>query len=164
MPLKKAVIFRRVSSIVLSFPRQARSILAPGFSSISRNPMQSMYPLAGKDSSNITMSLISSVSTSRLRISLASLENSSIAAFSAAYSVLHRSEIIFLILSNPSCDSNFAVSIILLNAPHIPALTRQSAPAFCPSRFSSVAGHGGPKKQFQFVYVTDTLQVAIPSE
>ena len=80
----------------------AEELLSSGF----RKSMQSMKPPDGNPSSNIMMSLISSVSIRRLRISPALLENTSAAVLSAAYVVEHLSDIMLLILSNPIFCSN----------------------------------------------------------
>ena len=105
--------FLRVSSMVLSFLRDIRSMAAELFSRGIRKFMQSMKPLEGKLSSNIMISLISSVSTSLLRIAEGSLEKVSVAVLSAAYSVEHLSDMICLILSNPSfCSVLISISII----------------------------------------------------
>ena len=106
IPEKNAVILRSVSSIVLNLPNDIRSIFDPESSSILRKTVQSIYPLAGKDSSNMTINLISSVSCSLFFISEGFVENSSLSTIVAAYSVLHLSEIAFLTLSNPNFSSN----------------------------------------------------------
>ena len=99
---KKAVTLCRVSSIVLSFRRDIRSIAAELFSNGTRKSMQSMNPPQGKLSSNIIISLISSVSSSLFLILAASVQNSSVATLSDAYAVEHLSEMMLLILSNPN--------------------------------------------------------------
>ena len=103
---KKEVTLRRVSSMVLSFRSESRSIAAELLSSGLRKSMQSMKPPDGKLSSNIIMSLISSVRRSLLRIFPGLLEKVSVAVLSAAYAVEHLSEMILLMRSNPSfCSS-----------------------------------------------------------
>ena len=113
-PLKKFVTFLRVSSMVLSFLSDMRSIAEELLSSGLRKSMQSMNPPDGKLSSNIMMSLISSVSTSLLRISAGSVEKVSVAVLSVAYAVEHLSETICLTRSNPSFCSNLLSIVILI--------------------------------------------------
>ena len=74
-----------------------------------------MKPPDGKPSSNIMMSLISSVRRSLLRIFAALVEKVSVAVLSTAYDVEHLSEMIRLIRSNPSFCSNLE-SIFLLSS------------------------------------------------
>ena len=76
--------------------------------------MQSMNPLDGNPSSNIMMSLISSVSSSLFLIIDVFVEKVSVAVLSAAYAVEHLSAMIFLTLSKPIFCSN------LLSIPVIP--------------------------------------------
>ena len=110
-PSKNPTTLRRVSSMVLSFLRDMRSMAEELLSRGLRKSMQSMKPPDGNPSSNIMISLISSVRTRRLRISEALLENLSFAVLSAAYVVEHLSDMICLILSNPILYSSL-VSIL----------------------------------------------------
>ena len=112
---KKAVTLRRVSSIVLSLRIEIRSIAAELVSSGLRKSIQSMKPPEGKLSSNIMISLISSVRRSLLRIFAALVEKVSVAVLSTAYDVEHLSEMILLIRSNPIFCSSL-VSIFLLSS------------------------------------------------
>ena len=106
MSSKKAVTFLRVSSIVLSFLKDKRSIADEVLSNGFRKSMQSMNPPDGNESSNIMMSLISSVRSRRFLICDALFEKVSVAARSVAYTVEHLSDMICLIRSNPIFCSN----------------------------------------------------------
>ena len=88
----------------------------PSLSKGFRKGSVSIYPVVGKLSSNITMSLISSVSKSLWRMVSFFVEKDSFATLSAAYSVSQRSEMIFLILSNPSFSSSL-VSVVISRSP-----------------------------------------------
>ena len=112
---KNEVTLRRVSSMVLSLRIEIRSMAAELVSSGLRKSIQSMKPPDGKPSSNIMMSLISSVRRSLLRIFAALVEKVSVAVLSTAYDVEHLSEMIRLIRSNPSFCSNLE-SIFLLSS------------------------------------------------
>ena len=115
-PLKKDVTFLSVSSIVLSFLSDMRSMAEEVLSSGLRKSMQSMNPPDGKLSSNIMISLISSVRSSLLRISAWSAEKVSVAVLSDAYAVEHLSEIICLTRSNPSfCSSLLSIVILFFS-------------------------------------------------
>lgn len=83
-PSKNEMTLRRVSSIVLSFLREMRSIAEELLSRGLRKSMQSMKPPDGKLSSNIMIRRISSVRRSLLRICLTSVENVSVAVRPAA--------------------------------------------------------------------------------
>ena len=84
MPPKKCRILRTVSVAVLSLPSESVSMDDPALSSGSRNGAASMYPVVGKLSSNIIISLISSVRASLVPITPLSVENSSFSTLSAA--------------------------------------------------------------------------------
>ncbi len=83
-PSKNEMTLRRVSSMVLSFLREMRSIAEELLSRGLRKSMQSMKPPDGKLSSNIMIRRISSVRRSLLRICLTSVENVSVAVRPAA--------------------------------------------------------------------------------
>ena len=106
MPSKNDVTLRKVSSIVRSFLSETRSIAEELLSSGFRKSMQSMKPPDGKLSSNIMISLISSVSNSLFLMVAALVEKVSAAVLSEAYSVEHLSDIMRLIRSNPIFCSN----------------------------------------------------------
>ena len=113
-PSKKFVTFRSVSSMVLSLRRDTRSMAEDVFSSGFRKSMQSMNPPDGKESSNIMISLISSVRSRRPRICPPFVEKFSFAALSAAYVVEHLSDMICLIRSNPIfCSSLVSICVFL---------------------------------------------------
>ena len=84
MPAKNDDTLASVPIMVRSFPTESRSMLYPSFSSGFRNGSASMYPVVGKDSSNITIRRISSVSRSLWRMMPGSVENCSDATRSAA--------------------------------------------------------------------------------
>ena len=113
---KNEVTLRRVSSMVRSFLSEMRSIAEELLSRGLRKSMQSMNPPDGNPSSNIMISLISSVRRRRLRILPGSVQNSSVAALSAAYDVEHLSEMMDLILSKPIfCSSLWSIISVLFS-------------------------------------------------
>ena len=116
MPSKNDVTFLRVSSMVLSFLRDRRSIAAELLSSGLRKSMQSMKPPDGKLSSNIMMRRISSVRSSRLRMCDGFVEKVSVAVLSAAYAVEHLSAMICLMRSNPIFCSSLVSMILFLSS------------------------------------------------
>ena len=100
--------------MVLSFLSDMRSMAEELLSSGFRKSMQSMNPPDGKLSSNIMISLISSVSSSLLRICPALVQNVSVAVLSAAYAVEHLSEMMLLTRSNPIfCSKRWSICILL---------------------------------------------------
>ena len=113
---KNDVTLRRVSSIVLSLRIGSRSIADELLSRGLRKSMQSMKPPEGKLSSNIIISLISSVSRSLFLICPAFVQNVSEAVLPAAYSVEHLSEMIRLTRSNPIFCSNLVSICFLLSS------------------------------------------------
>ena len=113
---KNDVTLRSVSSIVLSFLKDIRSMAAELRSSGLRKSMQSMNPPDGKLSSNIMIRRISSVRSSLLRIWDGLVEKVSVAVLSAAYDVEHLSDMICLILSNPIfCSSLVSICLFLFS-------------------------------------------------
>ena len=129
MPSKNEVTLRRVSSMVLSFLMDRRSIAAELLSSGFRKSMQSMNPPDGKLSSNIIMRRISSVRSSLLRMCAGLVEKVSVAVLSAAYAVEHLSEMILLMRSNPIFCSSLVSIVLFFSSKSFSPLFRH-----CPSR------------------------------
>ena len=88
--------------------------------------MQSMNPPDGNPSSNIMMSLISSVSRRRFLIVLGFVVKISVPAFSAAYDVEHLSDMICLMRSNPIFCSNLVSMDIFLSSKSFPPYSSDS--------------------------------------
>ena len=128
MPSKKDVTFLSVSSMVLSFLRDRRSMAAELLSSGLRKSMQSMKPPDGKPSSNIIMRRISSVRSSLLRMCDGFVEKVSVAVLSAAYAVEHLSAIMCLMRSNPIFCSSLVSMILFLSSNSFPFIL---LPAMC---------------------------------
>ena len=77
--------------------------------------MQSIRPLVGKLSSNIIISLISSVRSKRCLISFSLFENLSVAVLLTAYDVEHLLAMKDLTLSKPSfCSSLMSMVLVIL--------------------------------------------------
>ena len=102
--------------MVRSFLSDTRSIAEELLSRGFRKSMQSMKPPDGKLSSNIIISLISSVRRRRLRIFPGFAEKCSLAVLSAAYEVEHLSDMICLMRSNPIFCSSLVSIVVFLSS------------------------------------------------